>query len=238
MPEAAPWRTLFSFKAGRQRLALHARTRCRGGSNRDARVPEPVRHFGLALGASLGQARDMKLHEVLVRTARLTDAQAVARIYVDSWRDTYPGILPTRALLGMDVERQAARWRNAIASPVHETVLVAEGDKGTIMGMTSLGRARDKDLGFDGEIYTLYVHPLVTGNGIGRTLLRKGFALLAERGCESCMIWAHAQNPARFFYQAMGGKLIAERVTCMMGASVPEAAFGWKTLALVETSRT
>ncbi len=180
----------------------------------------------------------MTARDFIVREARLGDAKAIACIYVDSWRDTYPGMLPLRALAGMDVEHQAARWRSAIAMPGREAVLVAESYKETILGMASLGRARDTDLGFGGEIYTLYVDPMATGNGIGRALLRAGFEELAERGFKSCMIWAHAQNPARFFYQAMGGRLIAERVTSMMGMSVPEAAFGWKTLALVKASRT
>ena len=38
--------------------------------------------------------------------------------------------------------------------------------------------------------------------------------------------------------KAMGGKLIAERTTWMMGVAVPEAAFGWPKLALAEASRT
>ncbi|MGQ0741178.1 MAG: GNAT family N-acetyltransferase [Alphaproteobacteria bacterium] len=180
----------------------------------------------------------MAASKFAIREARPGDAAAVARIYVESWRDTYPGILPARALLSMDAERQAVRWRRTIAMPGREAVLVAEMGKDTVVGMTSFGRARDPGLGYDGEIYTLYVHPLATGNGIGRALLRAGFEELAERGFKSCVIWAHAQNPARFFYEAMGGKLIAERVTSMMGASVPEAAFGWKSLARVETSRT
>ena len=61
---------------------------------------------------------------------------------------------------------------------------------------------------------------------------------LAERGHARCVIWAHAKNPARFFYEAMGGKLVAERDTTMMGVAVPEVAFGWTKLALAEASRT
>ena len=73
----------------------------------------------------------------------------------------------------MDVEQHAARWRSAIAMPGRESVLVAESRKETIIGMTSLGRARDADLGFEGEIYTLYVDPMATGKGIGRALLAR-----------------------------------------------------------------
>jgi GNAT superfamily N-acetyltransferase len=177
------------------------------------------------------------LANLTIRKARPGDAETVARIYVDAWRDTYPLILPSKLLLNMTVEGQCARWRNAIAMAAREAVYVAEDDKGTIFGMTSLGRARDAGLGYDAEIYTLYVDPVLTGRGIGRALLSGAFIALAERGYTRCVIWAHAKNPARFFYEAMGGKLIAERTTSMMGSPVPEVALGWPKLALAEASR-
>ena len=174
---------------------------------------------------------------VAFRKARPGDAEAVARIYVSAWRDTYPLLLPAKLLLSMTIEGQTARWRNAIAMAAREAVYVVEDDNKRVAGMTSLGRARDSGLGYDAEIYTLYVDPLRTGGGIGRTLLRGAFAALAERGHARCVIWAHAKNPARFFYEAMGGKLIAERATAMAGVPVPEVAFGWPKLALAEAGR-
>ena len=55
------------------------------------------------------------LSSLTIRKARPSDAEAVARIYVAAWRDTYPLILPTKLLLNMTTEGQSARWRNAIA---------------------------------------------------------------------------------------------------------------------------
>ncbi|HUO93880.1 MAG TPA: GNAT family N-acetyltransferase [Rhizomicrobium sp.] len=169
-----------------------------------------------------------------VRTARQDDGEAVARVYVDAWRDTYPGILPTELLRGMSVRVQAGRWRAAIAGGSRERVLVAEGQGHGVIGMTSLGAAQDRALGYDGEIYTLYVSPDFFGHGIGTHLLRAGFGALRAAGFTSCVIWAHARNPARFFYEAMGGRLVAERSRRMGGMNVPEAAFGWKRLTLAE----
>jgi len=174
---------------------------------------------------------------ITIRRARPADAEAVARIYVESWRDTYPGVLPARLLLSMTVEGQTARWRNAIAIAARESVFVAEDNRNNVLGMTSMGRARDSDLGYDAEIYTLYVHPFVTGCGVGRALLTGAFSALAQKGFVNCVIWAHAKNPARYFYEAMGGKLIAERANTMMGVAVPEAAFGWYKLVVSETSK-
>ena len=102
--------------------------------------------------------------------------------------------------------------------------------------MTSFGSARDRALGFDGEIYTLYVDPDHIGCGTGRALLRSAFLNLRQQGFTSCVIWAHAKNNARFFYEKMGGRLIAERTARMMGDTVPETAFGWNKLALAEKS--
>src|ERR1700680_562700 len=99
-----------------------------------------------------------------IRKARPADAESVARIYVESWRDTYPLVLPGRLLSHMTGEGQRRRWRNAIAIAAREAVYVAE-DKDKIVGMTSMGRARDSGLGYDAEIYTLYVDPMLTEIG-------------------------------------------------------------------------
>jgi len=81
------------------------------------------------------------------------------------------------------------------------------------------------------RVYALYVDPLFLGRGTGRALLHGAFAALRERKYQSCVIWAHARNNARFFYEAMGGKLIAERTMRLGGTPTPETAFGWKRLA-------
>ncbi|HEY3638404.1 MAG TPA: GNAT family N-acetyltransferase [Rhizomicrobium sp.] len=171
-----------------------------------------------------------------IRVALPDDAASVARVYVESWHDTYAAILPKKLLCAMTPKGQTARWRAAIAASRREQVLVAECSQFGIVGMSSLGPCRDPALGYDGEVYTLYVDPGFLGHGAGRALLRAGFLNLHERGFSSCMVWAHAHNPARFFYEAMGGRLVAERVQAMMGDPVPEAAFGWRKLALVERS--
>jgi len=173
---------------------------------------------------------------VHIRQARLDDAADVARVYIESWHDTYAGILPPQRLCAMTPKGQAARWRAAIAAHRSETVLVAERPQTGIVGMTSFGPARDGSLGLDGEVYTLYVDPAHFGGGAGRALLRAAFFNLRQQGFVSCVIWAHAKNNARFFYEKMGGRLIAERTAQTMGDAVPEAAFGWRKLALAEKS--
>ncbi len=163
-----------------------------------------------------------------VRQARPVDAADLSRIYIESWHDAYAGILPHSLLSAMSHKGQAARWQQTMRGP--GAVLIAEDAKIGPVGLASLGPARDKGLGLDGEIYTLYVDPVFTGMGAGRLLLAASFAALTEKKYRSCLIWSHARNHACYFYEAMGGKRVASRQTTLMGAETPEVAFGWKRL--------
>lgn len=165
-----------------------------------------------------------------VRPARPQDAPAVARVYLESWQDTYPGALPNTLLANMSIGGQTGRWRAAICQG--EQVLVAEHERHGVVAMTSFGTTRDRSLGFDGEVYTLYVDPSFLGLGAGSKLLQAAFAALGRQGCRSCIIWAHAKNNARYFYEAMGGRIVAERTERMMGDPVPEVGFGWTSLSI------
>ena len=54
--------------------------------------------------------------------------------------------------------------------------------------------------------------------------------MLATKGLDSALIWVLAENPARFFYQAMGGTLIAKRQERLWGVPLDEMAYGWSNL--------
>jgi ribosomal protein S18 acetylase RimI-like enzyme len=188
---------------------------------------------------TLGSAPTLRNHPpmgdaaISVRLAKPDDADGIARVYIESWHDAYAAVLPMRLLCAMTPRGQASRWRQAIRAR-GEAVFVAQDERRGIVGMASCGRSRDRALPFDGEIYTLYVDPTFYGRGIGRALLSSAFGWMTDREYESCVIWAHAKNNARFFYEKMGGRLVAERAAKMMGDPMPEAAFGWRKLALAE----
>ena len=133
-----------------------------------------------------------------VRAARHDDAQAVARVYIDSWHDTYPAILPSELLRAMTPKGQTSRWRAAILPCGRERVLVAECPQHGVIGMTSFGPAQDRALGYDGEVYTLYVAPDFFGRGIGSMLLRGAFGMLAMHSSRPVDLGACSQSGALF----------------------------------------
>src|ERR1700677_4116532 len=100
-----------------------------------------------------------------LRQARPSDAADLARIYIESWQDTYAGILPHNLLSAMSIKNHTARWQKQLHS--QGSVIVAEDSSHGLIGLASLGGARDCSLGFEGEVYTLYVDPGFFGQGVG-----------------------------------------------------------------------
>ena len=54
--------------------------------------------------------------EVVVRPARVDDADAIAAVHVRAWQDTYRGAMPDDFLDGMSIEERALRWRDGLSA--------------------------------------------------------------------------------------------------------------------------
>lgn len=170
----------------------------------------------------------MTTDELFVRDALRDDADEIARIFVESWRESYAGLLPTNYLVRLSEVRQRLLWAREITyRGPHDGVIVAEHETYGVIGFASFGPARDRAVGYDGEIYTLYIDPNHVGRGAGHALISAAFARLFVDGFRSAVIWALKGNPARFFYETEGGRIIAERPGAVAGKPVREIAFGW-----------
>jgi len=174
---------------------------------------------------------------ISLRTARPSDAVAIAAVHVAAWRSAYPGILPDNYLARLSVARQAAHYEGAIRGPGGVFVAVASGadvpagSSSRIVGFTTAGRGRGgvfvgHRLG-EGEVETLYVLDDWRERGVGRRLLRAAAEHLAEAGCRSLYVWVLRDNPARWFYQRLGGRQAAEAPIKVAGQSVMQTAFVW-----------
>jgi ribosomal protein S18 acetylase RimI-like enzyme len=167
-----------------------------------------------------------------VRPAIVTDAAAIARIDVECWRSTYAGVLPDKLLLGLSEHERKRVWSSYIARHPGDLV-VGITAAGRVQGFGSCGRCRDAQLPFAGEVFTLYVATDYQGQGLGRTVLLGLFARLVRCNLASAAIWVLRDNPARFFYERLGGKLASHRPLQVGGASVEAVAYGWPDLAAV-----
>ncbi len=163
----------------------------------------------------------------VVRRANANDVQAIGRVHVETWRSTYAGLVPDSYLTSLSPSNKAADWLRSIENPAELGATIVAATTGGIVGFANHGRTRNPELPFTGEVYALYVEIDWQNRGVGRALLARCFEDLRELGHRSALVWVLANNPARFFYEAMGGKPIAERQTPFAGTSLAERAYSW-----------
>ena len=166
----------------------------------------------------------------VLRPALPRDADDIARVHVETWQSTYAGLVPADYLARMSVARSAPQWHRAAArAEKGNDLMVAEADQ-QVVGFVSFGPTRTPALPYSGEVYALYVAIDWQGQGLGRRLLATALEALAKEGHRGAMVWVLAANPARFFYEAMGGARVSERVETFAGSDLEELAYGWPDL--------
>lgn len=140
------------------------------------------------------------------RKATGSDALAIARVHVASWRATYAGMLPERYLHALDDVALGERWRRRMLADRRGDLLVVDDGCGETAGFAQVGACRDPALaGFAGEVHMLYVRPDRVGCGLGSVLWRGALAELAGRGYRWVVVHVVARNEsARAFYRHMG----------------------------------
>lgn len=162
-----------------------------------------------------------------VRAALPGDAWAIASVHVASWRAAYRGLLPDDHLAGLSVEERAGEWTGILADPSSH-VGVVELDA-RITGFAHVGPSGDHDVPpATGELYTLYLHPDVWGQGHGRDLMEAVLDRLINAGYRSVTLWMLSTNDrARRFYLRQGwSEMAGERTQEFGGRVVIDHRFG------------
>jgi ribosomal protein S18 acetylase RimI-like enzyme len=165
----------------------------------------------------------------MIRPAILNDASAIAGVHVSSWRSTYSGLLPEDFLASLSDVHYAERWKRVIAA-ASSKVYVAQDD-GEIVGFASGGRERAGEMGFEGELYAIYVLDKAQRRGFGRELVRATVRGLRELGLGDMIIWVLRDNsPARSFYERLGGVYVRTQPITIGSVTLEEVSYGWRRL--------
>lgn len=186
---------------------------------------------------------------IVIRLAQRGDARALAHVIVDTGRTAHAAYVPQAVLTATPLEEAYAEsernWARALreiaeAAEPDECICVACDEAGAVIGLAMGGPPRQEIIARSGEIYVLYVCTEHQGQGIGRRLVQAVAAYLAQRGRTALLIGCLAANaPARRFYEALGGKVVAERDFDQDGILLPEVVYGWTdTLPLIDTGET
>lgn len=123
-----------------------------------------------------------------IRTAFANDAAAIARVHVDSWLTTYSGLVSEKYLQSLSVERRKLMWDSILEQlPPDQTLIVAETEEQGIVGFLHAGNSREPEMGYDYEIYAVYLSAEVQGRGLGRKLFGRMEAEMRARGAHRCI---------------------------------------------------
>jgi GNAT superfamily N-acetyltransferase len=157
------------------------------------------------------------------------DAAAIATVHIESWRTTYKGILPDDFLARLSHAQREQLWHQVLTDASSPSfVYVAEEENGEIIGFASGGPERNGDAVYTGELYAIYLLAPYQGQGIGRQLVTRLVNRLIQDGRMALLLWVLAENPARMFYEQLGGRPVYEKIVTIGGVPLLEVAYGWR----------
>ncbi len=153
---------------------------------------------------------------VRIRELRRDDVAALARLHVDTFRETHGG--------GPTVALRETQWRALFDERRDWFCYVAEDVDGALVGFAK-GNPHDGGVpGFAGELNKIYVRRAWHRHGIGRRLVREVARRFLAQGVDSMLLFGDARNPSNGFYERLG----AERLCSPEGEF--HGGYGWRDL--------
>lgn len=108
--------------------------------------------------------------------------------------------------------------------------VVAESADDGVVGFAAGGAERTGAFGVDGELTALYVLSSHHGNGVGRSLTVDMARRIADHRRTGMVVWVLADNPARGFYEHLGGVESGEQTIHLGDQHYLEVAYVWQDL--------
>ena len=167
--------------------------------------------------------------DFLIRPAVEPDTTAMVKVNVDTLRATYPDFYPAELLAARNYETVEASWRHVLwaSTETENYAFVAETATRQIVGVLICGPAAPAEEEFQGEIFSLFVLPAYHCQGLGKKLVRAAAMKLFSLDIPTMIVWVLAANPARQFYQAVGGQPVREKEVQRGPFRMKEIGYGW-----------
>lgn len=162
-----------------------------------------------------------------IREAKLSDAEAIARVYVDSWKSTYKNIIPDSFLERMTYEKRIPQWINNISRD-DNYVYVAETNDGEIVGVADGGKRETNQFENSGDLTSIYISEEYQGQGIGKKLVERLFSKLKELGYQRIFVEVLDDNKSKLFYEKLGAEFYELTTTEVQGKELNLVIYEWK----------
>ena len=168
---------------------------------------------------------------MVIRPSEKDDVHSMSRVYVQTWRDTYLGVVPYGYLYTMSVPQLEQGFLKELQSR-HVISYVAE-DAGAVIGFVSGGYERQADHIYNGEIYALYVLKNYQRQGVGTKLVSALAKQLNQFRIYSMLVRVLEHNPYRRFYEKVNGIYLRKHHMPFAGEVLDVAAYGWIDTGLI-----
>lgn len=127
------------------------------------------------------------------------DRMAISKIYEESWKYAYRGIVPKDYLDSIP----EGRWASGLDRENRSTLVCVDGGK--LVGTSSFCGSRFEQFPGWGEVISIYLLPDYMGKGLGRLLLESVISELKKLGYTDIFLWVLEENlRARRFYEQFG----------------------------------
>ena len=166
-----------------------------------------------------------------IRQSRISDARSISCIYVQTWQDTYLGVLPFDYLIRMSIPRHEQAFRRELRS--RKIVSFVAEDRHEMVGFITGGSERYGSHIYAGEIYTLYVVKGCQRQGIGTQLISALATQFYHNGVYSFLVQVLKENPYRHFYEKMNGVHLKSEVMPFAGKTLEFEYYGWIDSTLI-----
>ncbi|WP_419393978.1 N-acetyltransferase family protein [Cytobacillus praedii] len=166
---------------------------------------------------------------MIIREAKVEDAEGISRVHVDCWRTTYKNILPKTYLDSLSYAQRTEIWKKNITNAGNH-VFVAENSKGEIVGFADGGKRETNTLKDTGDLTSIYILEQWQGQGIGTGLIKQLFLQFKKLGYETIFVEVLEDNKSRFFYEEMGAKFYKSEKMNIGGKELNLLVYRWNGL--------
>jgi GNAT superfamily N-acetyltransferase len=136
----------------------------------------------------------------------LDDASAVAALHIETWRDTYRGIIPDSKLDALNQKDSESTWMRILTQGDPKWCLQSIGafQNGELLGIAGAGKPRE-DWGYDSELWAVNVPRRFQKRGAGKALVRDCVRHALSFGARSMYLYCAIGNEnAMQFYRYFG----------------------------------
>ena len=151
--------------------------------------------------------------EIILRSADVRDAEAIANLHAAVWRQTYSVLAPAEAIATLDEEFRFEKWKTMLSAPKADQLVLLAENGNRLVGIGAAGAPSESVFGDRGEIKFLYVDRDLKRQGIGRQLMRMLAIHLRDRRYPGAALSVVEGNQAAAdFYTALGAKVICRNI--------------------------